>query len=222
MNFVYNSSAFARPFFDHSNQALSPAKEETLLRSDASQTNLFEEWIENDTTDRLLVDRQGKIIWCRLSKGKYDAQHPIHAQIGQLRVGNVLPADFLLPILNAGALSQGAQNRIALIEGTKSKCNLVARVVALGDAKQGPLGVTLLSFNGFGEDQKEDLKRIWDLSDAETRVLAMTLRGMTIQEVATLSETSPETARTHMRHIYVKVGVSSREGLFAALGATVG
>jgi DNA-binding CsgD family transcriptional regulator len=222
MTFVDNNINLAWPFSGQLIVTGQSGGQKSSFQPVGLSDNIFEEWFSIDIADRLVVDRQGKITWCRISNEKYDPQHPYYNQFEQLRAGNVLPADFLLPILNAGALVQGAQNRIAVIESNDTRKNIVVRVAKLGGIKQGLLGVTFLSFTGFNEDQKEDLKRIWDLSDAEIRILSMTVRGMTLQEVASVVQISPETARTHMRHIYVKVGASSREGLFAALGATIG
>lgn len=42
-----------------------------------------------------------------------------------------------------------------------------------------------------------------------------------MQEVADASGLSVETVRTHMRNKYIKVGVCSREALFATLGPAI-
>lgn len=55
------------------------------------------------------------------------------------------------------------------------------------------------------------------LTDREVEVLRLVARGSTNREVATSLVISPETARNHVRHIYDKIGVSTRAGaaLFA-------
>jgi hypothetical protein len=44
----------------------------------------------------------------------------------------------------------------------------------------------------------------------------------TSKVVAEKADISIETVRTHIRHIYAKIGVNSREALFATLGPIIG
>ena len=188
----------------------------------ADQNHLFEQWLERDTPDRILVDRQGKVVWCHIKKDHFGTKAHNILQLYAIEVGLVLPTELLLPILNAGNLAQAGQTRVALIE-RKFGCGcMMARVTSLGDEKLGPFGVTIASYRGLTDDVRADFKRIWDLSAGETRILAMTFQGLTVQDVAEASELSVETVRTHMRNIYIKVGVCSREALFATLGPAIG
>lgn len=43
------------------------------------------------------------------------------------------------------------------------------------------------------------------------------LQGHTVQEIVEAGSKSPDTIRFHIRNIYQKIGVSSREALFARL-----
>jgi len=55
------------------------------------------------------------------------------------------------------------------------------------------------------------------LSDREVEVLRLICRGSTKKQVAVLLKISPSTADHHVRHIYDKIGVTTRAGatLFA-------
>lgn len=55
------------------------------------------------------------------------------------------------------------------------------------------------------------------LTPSETRVLNSLLNGQTVDQTASRLAVSVQTARTHVRRIYVKLGVNSREQLFAAV-----
>jgi len=64
-----------------------------------------------------------------------------------------------------------------------------------------------------------DLEAAFQLTRSEEKVLHKMLEGMTADEIAADVRLSVETIRSHIRNIYVKIGVTSREGLFARLGA---
>lgn len=53
------------------------------------------------------------------------------------------------------------------------------------------------------------------LTPSETRILLNLLQGFTVDETAAQLAVSVQTARTHVRRIYAKLGVSNREQLLA-------
>lgn len=55
------------------------------------------------------------------------------------------------------------------------------------------------------------------LTRAETRILRSLIDGSTVDKTAAQLIISVQTARTHVRRIYAKLGVSNREQLFAAV-----
>ncbi len=55
------------------------------------------------------------------------------------------------------------------------------------------------------------------LTGGETRVLEQLCQGATAQEAAVELRSSVETIRTHIKHLYQKVGVGSREALLSQL-----
>lgn len=55
------------------------------------------------------------------------------------------------------------------------------------------------------------------LTPSETRILHSLLNGQTVDQTAERLAVSVQTARTHVRRIYAKLGVNSREQLFAAV-----
>jgi DNA-binding NarL/FixJ family response regulator len=52
-----------------------------------------------------------------------------------------------------------------------------------------------------------------DLTDREVDVLRLAVRGATNQRIAAELHVSEDTVKTHVRHIYEKVGCSSRARL---------
>lgn len=185
------------------------------------EADLFEQWLKADRPDRFIIDRTGKILWSGIEPEPDATSASIESPFAKIKVGGTLASDMFLPILNAGSLAEPGSARIASVDHGSSGPTFVVRVAALGPTKSGPLGVTSVTYYGLSDAVRADLKRLWDLSSGEIRILGLTFQGLTVQEVAEAAEISIETVRTHIRHIYSKVGVNSREGLFAALGPVV-
>lgn len=57
-----------------------------------------------------------------------------------------------------------------------------------------------------------------ELTKAERRVLDLLKRGMGVDRIASETETSPETVRAHVKHIYDKLHVRSRAELLMRFG----
>jgi len=77
----------------------------------------------------------------------------------------------------------------------------------------------MVTFFGSGSDFQStyaDLDRVFQLTKAQLGTLDL-LGGHDADTVARLRNISVETVRTHIRVIYSKIGVSSREALFHTL-----
>ncbi len=55
----------------------------------------------------------------------------------------------------------------------------------------------------------------WELTEAESDVALLLLKGLSLKEVAALRETSDRTVREQARSVYRKAGLNSRSGLSA-------
>ena len=77
-----------------------------------------------------------------------------------------------------------------------------------------------VTFYGSGTEftaRYADIERIFGLTRAEQGVLLRLLDGFDAQHIAKLDGVSIETTRSHIRSIYLKIDVNSREGLFHRL-----
>ncbi|WP_405053749.1 helix-turn-helix transcriptional regulator [Sphingobium sp. SJ10-10] len=63
----------------------------------------------------------------------------------------------------------------------------------------------------------DDVKDIYRLTNGEHKILNAMMSGMNAEQISRSLEISLETVRTHIRRIYSKIGVRSREALFAQL-----
>ena len=66
-----------------------------------------------------------------------------------------------------------------------------------------------------------DLKRAFDLTAAEDRVLARLLDGDVAEKIARSHAVSIDTVRSQIRSVYAKLEVGSREALFKRVSAYV-
>ena len=62
-----------------------------------------------------------------------------------------------------------------------------------------------------------DLDTIFQLTQSEHRVLQQMIDGYTADEISSNLRVSIETTRSHIRQIYLKLNVTSREGLFSRI-----
>ena len=79
-----------------------------------------------------------------------------------------------------------------------------------------------MSFHRSGSEYTPryvDLDIAFNLTKGETRVLYQLVEGLPADEVARKLGVSTETTRSHIRAIYAKLQVSSREGLFRRISA---
>lgn len=60
-----------------------------------------------------------------------------------------------------------------------------------------------------------DLERAFGLTPAEHRVLLRMIEGLNAEAIADALDLSIETVRSHIRNLYTKMGVASREAMFA-------
>ncbi len=86
----------------------------------------------------------------------------------------------------------------------------------------GPAEPTVIGmvFHGTGGDftpQWADVGACFGLTGAEHQVARLLLEGLNVERIAGKLAISVETVRTHVRRAYAKIGVSSREALFARL-----
>jgi DNA-binding CsgD family transcriptional regulator len=68
--------------------------------------------------------------------------------------------------------------------------------------------------NGLGEAIETQFSR-WNLTEAESGVALLLLKGLSLKEIATIRATSERTVRAQARSLYVKAGLTGRAALSA-------
>jgi DNA-binding CsgD family transcriptional regulator len=90
---------------------------------------------------------------------------------------------------------------------------LCARLLGLNGHSE-VFGLTLRRTDQVASETPLGIAEAFGLTAAEMRVLKSLSNGETAQEAAEALHVSVETIRTHIRRLYQKVGVNSREALF--------
>ncbi len=82
-----------------------------------------------------------------------------------------------------------------------------------GYLRQEKMETQLKKAKGEFQEAMRILFERWGLSDAEKDVALLTIKGLTISQIAQLRDTSEGTVKTQSSAIYKKAGVSSRSQL---------
>jgi DNA-binding CsgD family transcriptional regulator len=194
---------------------------------DTSLDKMFAQWLDADQSPRFIVDRTGKVVWLgnsikamsSTSVVSITRNGPVSDPIWpKMQIGKTVPQELFLPILNASTLAEKANGEVVSFRPTGDDHPYILQIIALGDEANRTFGVNVLSYKGITDQRKCDLKRLWDLSSAEVKIVDFIFRGVAAQDIAEELGVSVDTVRTHIRHIYAKTGVKSREALFSELG----
>jgi LuxR family maltose regulon positive regulatory protein len=87
---------------------------------------------------------------------------------------------------------------------------LIADILVLLHAGNGRAGARPRAHRRLGNIPPDEARLLEPLSQAETRVLRYLPTSLSVAEIAEQLYLSPNTVRTHMRHLYAKLGVHRR------------
>jgi DNA-binding CsgD family transcriptional regulator len=165
-------------------------------------------WIDQEREARAIVTSAGMLLWISTATmAMLEGPSPFHLANGRLTGRNPIIDERLSwilstvgeqihcwPVDDAGAWVVWAQ-RI----GAKEPGCIGLRIRRCGQAP---------AFTALAEARR--------LTPAEGRIISMMLSGGETAGIAAALDISVETLRTHVKHAYRKVGVTSRGELFAA------
>ena len=171
-------------------------------------------WLSLDVRPRIIVSAALQVRWSnRLALECLDAQSLVYVRAGELVCKN-------------GAIHKAVSDFVGELDGD-------VRTLALSD--EGRRDVLLLRGWGMphegerlaclelGRDREgfvcdyRDLRAVFGLTQAEHRVVLEMLAGKTVTIIAETLHLSVGTVRTHVKHLYSKIGVTSREELLGRL-----
>jgi DNA-binding CsgD family transcriptional regulator len=160
----------------------------------------------------MVLEPNFRIVW--RTRGTFtllDGDGPLVDREGKLQGANRLRQAQLTQLLERAASPTGA---VDVFDHSDPARRLVLHLRVL----EGPEPRYAASFRGErSEPQLLDLAAAYGLTGAEQQVVRRLFRGRTPSDIADDLGVTLLTARTHMKRAYAKLGVHSKEQLFARL-----
>ena len=174
-------------------------------------------WLETDPVGRILVDDELRVLWSNgAAKRCFELDVDLELRDGLLATYNRNHQQGLNNFL--ANVEEELQTYCVPCEDRDGHFLFRARQVAAHSGHRY-LGVT---FHRSGRNfiaRYADLREAFQLTPSELKILDQMLDGSTADEISSAVGLSIDTVRSHIRNIYTKVGVKSRERLFARLHA---
>lgn len=170
-------------------------------------------WLADDSIARVMLDDQQMVLW---SNGAADTLFSRRAGL-EIRGSMLCASD---PVCAEAFLGFLASCAVAAatwcIKQPKQDGWLLLRGRCLNAATK-VIGLCLTDASDRRSVTYEQLDVAFGLTRAEHRILLDLLEGNDAETLAARHGLSLDTIRSHIRHIYSKLGVRSRESLFACL-----
>jgi DNA-binding CsgD family transcriptional regulator len=162
-------------------------------------------------TPEMLVAGDLEVIWLNAAALALTARTgPVGLTGGRM----VLPHRGQEEALRAFLDGLGDESGVWVLRGPEGRWLIRAEPIAPVDSPTAWL-LTWRSMDDGPRPLWADIGAALGLTRSEARLLHLLLDGQTVDEAAIDLAISVQTARTHIRRIYAKLGVSNREQLFA-------
>jgi DNA-binding CsgD family transcriptional regulator len=186
-----------------------------LSRADDSRAaDLALNWIEHDLMPRAIVADDLAILWSNIAGRSLLAQkRDLEERGGILSTVDRSKQSALARFITLSEVAVSSWT----FKRSDGDGHLLFRAQRIDWRGGGMFGVC---FFGSGADfhvRYADVDTVFGLTPAEHRVLLDMLEGFEAERLAEIHSVSIETTRTHIRNIYAKLQVHSREGLFHRL-----
>lgn len=184
------------------------------VADDSMAAALALNWIEHDLMPRVIVAEDLAVLWSNLAGRSLLAQkRDLEERGGILATVDRSKQPALVRFVTSAevAVSSWAFKRF------DGDGHLLFRAQRIDWRGGGMFGVCFFGSGSEFQIRYADLDTIFGLTRAEHRVLLDMLEGMEADRLSEIHSVSIETTRTHIRNIYAKLQVRSREGLFHRL-----
>ena len=173
-------------------------------------------WLDSGTVARLIVNEAVEILWAnKAARRSLRQREVIDERDGvfcmtraavtatvQSRLPELLNDDFVVHSFNEGDLT-GLVVIIRLLPGQSAPDRLYGLELRWANEAESA------SYGGY--------RAYFGVTHAEDRVLTQLLKGQNVESCAATLNITLDTVRSHIRQLYSKMNVSSREALFYAM-----
>lgn len=172
------------------------------------------DWLVADVRPRIIVSTALRVRWFnRLALDYLKAQALVHVRAGEIvcksAATHKLLSDFVCRL-------DGEVRTLALSDDTRRDVLLLRGWGMLHHGEHVACLELGCDREGFVPDYR-DLQTVFGLTQAEHRVVLEMLAGKTVTIIAGKLNLSVGTVRTHVKRLYSKIGVTSREELLGRL-----
>lgn len=176
---------------------------------------IMEEWLSSSRNPTVICDGQQRVLWHSadlpefledLTSLKLERDH---IAVADKRAQEALTRFFHTPDLPTAVVAIEADHHSRRHILHCRRLRVTTDVVAFG--------LRIFSDDDYREDSVLHFDEYFGLTRQETVICQELLRGNTVNEMVTASKRSSDTIRFHIRNIYQKVDVTSREALLAKL-----
>lgn len=162
-------------------------------------------WLDEESKARMLISSDFVVHWMSTK-----AEALVEAELIRIRDGHLAPRSSMVINLLHSCTTEAYSCAIAL------DCQQRAWVVWAKRLCDPPVSLIGLIFNPPRLSSRfEALVETHTLTPTEGRVVEMLLNGLETGRIAQGLNISSQTLKTHIKHIYSKLGVKSRGDLFA-------
>lgn len=174
-------------------------------------------WLERESTARLIVDRNLRILWANnAAASALDDSEGLRNRGGILTTGDTGLDRELRQLVSAATSTPSSW---AVPGGADGEDHHVLRIQKTDESEPATYGITVHETGRRFRAAYAPLERIFELTPAEHRTLLDLLDGHEAVAIARFRDLSVETIRSHIRSLYLKLDVRTREGLFHKLRA---
>jgi len=171
-------------------------------------------WLHADPTPRLIVDPGLWLIWQNAAAEKLLVDCPdLDARDGQLSVED-RQSNVALSMLVANAAEDVSTCIVPCMDGEGHLLFLARRLSVDGVQR---VALCIQRAGNSYQPVYAEFSRTFGLTPTETRIVRMLMSGQTAEVIAERGGGSIGTVRSHIRSIYNKLDVSSREMMFHRL-----
>jgi DNA-binding CsgD family transcriptional regulator len=171
-------------------------------------------WAERDERARLVVDNDLVVHWKNTAAAQLMEQCPAFLPPpGPLLPRNIFQRDiFKCFVRDAGWQISRSCIRLSCDD------HVICTATKLSEGNEPSLtGLTLRRARNIMAVDTKVLETVFELTTAERKVLEIMFSGHVAEEIGSRLDLTVGTIRTHLRNIYEKVDVSSREAMFCKL-----
>ena len=180
----------------------------------SARASMFSLWAEHDERAKLIINDQFAVLWANaaaLELIEELATRPINQRC--MAGGGTHRSDLLRWIVQS---VHGEATWICLPHASGQHL-FCAAIQLRSEAGEPLIGLTLRAAMPTQTIEDDRLQGLFHLTGAERRIVQALFSGCTAEEAGVALHISIGTVRVHIRHIYEKLQVGSREALFHKL-----